>query len=89
MGIPAGAVPYNYGELTQITQDAMGRVYFWFTGADGVIRGVWMDTGDPTRAKIVPGENEIVVRRGGGTDSPTRVINMKASGAALPPIKPI
>ncbi len=81
MSINAGSVPYNLGDLVTITSDGNGKVYFWYASRDGVLHGLWMDTRNPETARLIPGENEIVVRRGGGADTSTRMVRVGAPGA--------
>ncbi|HEY3226820.1 MAG TPA: hypothetical protein VGK61_07505 [Planctomycetota bacterium] len=70
MIINAGAVPFTYGELFAITSDGP-RVYFWFASREGVIRGLPLDTRDPS-CTLKIGQNEIVVKRGGAVDTASR-----------------
>lgn len=87
MAVNAGSVPYNLGDLVTITSDGSGKVYFWYSSRDGVLHGLWMDTRNPETARLVPGENEIVVRRGGGADTSTRMVRV-APGSAVPGTPP-
>lgn len=78
MGIEAGFVPFSYGELQGITNDA-NRVIFWFLSREGVIRGVPLDLRSQA-PRLQMGDGEIVVKRG-GTDTVSRTsINPNLSG---------
>ncbi len=69
MSMNVGTVPYSYGDLISISHDGP-RTLLWFLSRDGVIRGVPIDTSNPTAPKI--GVDEIIIRRGGATDSTNR-----------------
>ena len=74
MSMNVGTVPYSYGDLLSISHDGP-RTTLWFLSRDGVIRGVPLDTTNP--AAPVMGPDEIVIRRGGATDSTNRAVLVK------------
>ncbi len=69
MSMNVGTVPFTYGDLVSISHDGP-RTLLWFLSRDGVIRGVPIDTTNPSAPKMGP--DEIIVRRGGATDSSSR-----------------
>jgi len=55
-------IPFQYGSLVAVTPAGVSRVQMWFSDASGIIRGVTLDTSNPSEPRVIP-EEEIVLHR--------------------------
>jgi hypothetical protein len=71
MSLNAGVVPFSYGDLVSITNDG-AKTLLWFLARDGILRGVPLEVhGNEPKLDF---DREVVIKRGGVTDSSARQI---------------